>query len=56
MSKTVRLDIPDDIAGWRAATERAKNIYWLKRRDGATENEALLAVLDDCLRDQFSDH
>jgi hypothetical protein len=53
MSKTVNLDLPDDLAGWREATERAKNIYWMARRDGKSENDALYAVLDDCLRDQF---
>jgi hypothetical protein len=55
MSKTVNLNIPTDIAGWRQAVEQAKDIYWQARRDGATENEALFAVLDHCLADQFTD-
>jgi hypothetical protein len=51
MSKTVKLNIPEDIAGWRAIRERALTIYWDRRKNNATENQALFAVLDDCLRD-----
>lgn len=55
MNTTVNLNLPADLAGWRNAIERAKNIYWMSRRNGKNENEALLAVLDDCLRDRFDD-
>jgi hypothetical protein len=55
MSKTIELNIPTDIVGWRKIQERAKNLYWLSRRNGKTENEALLVVLDDCYRDQSDD-
>ena len=51
MNKTIKLDIPEDVAGWRAIRERALTIYWGRRKNGATENEALCSVLDDCLRD-----
>ena len=51
MSKTIKLNIPDDLAGWRTIRERARTIYWDRRKNGATENEALYCVLDDCLRD-----
>lgn len=51
MSKTIKLNIPEDLVGWREIRERALTIYWNKRRGGATENEALCSVLDDCLRD-----
>lgn len=54
MSKTVKLNIPEDIAGWRAVRERALTIYWDRRKNNATENQALFAVLDDCLRDDTS--
>jgi hypothetical protein len=46
-----KLEIPKDLVGWRAIRERALTIYWNKRKNDATENQALLAVLDDCLRD-----
>lgn len=55
MPNTAKLDLPDDLRGWREALERAKNIYWLARRRGKDENSALAAVLDDCLRDSFND-
>ena len=51
MSKTIKLNIPEDIVGWRAIRERALDIYWDSRKKGAGETQALLAVLDDCLRD-----
>lgn len=51
MSKTIELNIPKDLAGWNAIRERALTIYWDRRKNNATENQALLAVLDDCLRD-----
>lgn len=51
MNKTIELNIPTDFGGWRKIQERAKNLYWLSRRNGKSENEALLAVLDDCYRD-----
>lgn len=53
MKTTIKLNIPTgSIAGWRAALERAKDIYWQTRRDGKNENEALSAALDDALADQ----
>ncbi len=52
MRTSVKLNIPADIAGWRKIQDRAKNLYWLSRRNGKSENEALSAVLDDCYRDQ----
>jgi hypothetical protein len=55
MSKTVKLNIPEDIAGWRAIREEAKLVYWGRRKDGATENEALYSVLDHVLRDDGRD-
>jgi len=51
VSKTIELNIPEDLVGWRAIRERARNVYWDRRKNGATENEALYSVLDDCLRD-----
>jgi hypothetical protein len=51
MPTSIKLNIPDDLVGWRKIQERAKNLYWLSRRNGKSENEALLAVLDDCYRD-----
>lgn len=51
MSQSIKLNIPKDIAGWSAVRERALTIYWDRRKNNATENQALLAVLDDCLRD-----
>jgi hypothetical protein len=55
MAASIKLDIPNDLVGWRKIQERAKNLYWLSRRNGKSENEALLAVLDDCYRDQVDD-
>jgi hypothetical protein len=51
VSKTIKLEIPKDLVGWRAIRERALTIYWDRRKMGGTENEALFRVLDDCLRD-----
>jgi hypothetical protein len=55
MPTSINLNIPHDIGGWRQIQDRAKNLYWLSRRNGKTENEALLAVLDDCYRDDIDD-
>lgn len=37
--------------GWREIRRRALDTYWLRRRNGGSENEALSAVLDDIYRD-----
>lgn len=55
MPTSINLNIPHDIVGWRKIQERAKNLYWISRRNGKSENEALLAVLDDCYRDDTDD-
>lgn len=52
--RSINMDIPADIAGWRAALERAKDIYWQCRRDGCDENDALSHALDDALKDGAS--
>lgn len=53
--QTIKLNIPEDRAGWRAIRERALTVYWDLRKNNATENQALFAVLDDCLRDEAAD-
>lgn len=39
-----------NLVEWRIALERAKEIYWKARSEGADENKALYAVLDAALR------
>jgi hypothetical protein len=38
--------LPTDAPGWKAIVEAAKDAYWLSRRNGKTETEALLSALD----------
>jgi hypothetical protein len=52
MSDSTPLPHPRKImptGGWKWHTEQAKDIYWKARRDGATENEALVRALDAAL-------
>jgi hypothetical protein len=38
--------LPQNVAGWREIVESAKDAYWLARRDGRSETDALLRALD----------
>jgi hypothetical protein len=39
-------NLPTEPIGWKALVEPAKDAYWLARRNGKSETEALLAALD----------
>lgn len=39
-------NLPTDMRGWTAIIEPAKDAYWLARRNGKSETDALLAALD----------
>jgi hypothetical protein len=39
-------NLPTTQSGWNAIVEPLKDIYWNARREGETENNALLFALD----------
>lgn len=50
-AETVKPSAPKNLSGWRETVQRAKDTYWLQRRHGKSENDALIAAIDDALRD-----
>lgn len=53
MPNTINIDIPGgSLEAWRAAQERAKQVYWEARSKDLSENWALKAVVDDMLKQQ----